>query len=999
MSKGAKKLTQLSDLSPEQQKVVETWGKGMAVMAGAGAGKTTTLVVKCGELLKRKPDAKFAAVSFTEKSASDLRGKLSQRLTADASLYEGRSPASPELKDSKNKSDPLSSHWVMTIHGLCGAILREYPREAGFDGEETMLSEGEAQRLWERAIEQLWDDQVPEEIEAALEITLNRESRHTLQDLLKRARDLSPMGLLESLKKREDEDSQALAMVCEFVLDRYDRLKRRRGVLDFNDLERGADRALEHQAVREAFQKRFDLVLVDEFQDTNAVQARIILRFVKPDFSNLCVVGDPKQSIYRFRDADVSIFEDFCRQMAVNLSLTWNFRSRPGIIDFANDVCQRAFDAQEDPPMKYEALIPKRPSSEEFAPVTRLDVKAPGDLATWIVGEMKRGVPLEDMALLLRKIRGNERWLKALTSAGIPIAVGSGGLFWEDPRVRELVSFLKWWNDPDNTLSGAVFLRSPWVSVPDPLLDRWFEQDPTAVRFFFGEEHLQGSTTSSEIARALLPLRGKVVRPAELLMTLLVSESIEDEIGAPLLGLWHRVEDLSSTGLGFGEVVSEISEAMEEKRREREVSPPRNQGQIPVLTFHGAKGLEFKHVILVDLGAKNKNPSSPLLYWDRKDGAFLAAKDSMGDRVKKDPLEAPWKEREIRKELAENRRVFYVAITRAQERLILVCPELLDRKGEPVEFNAEEVYSQDFWRGWIECAGLRPVLLEPGRPGARLEHRAESTTRSKEPLNENLFPLKRPRHSVTEWNLLSRCPRAYEWTYIRPRLTTEAIALKGAQLNPLPSVVAIGDASEWNEEGDLSQRELGTRVHACLEVGNYEGLRDLEMEAGEDRFQADRVIEWAENSPYMNPTVGRFEKNWAELAFEIPIAGEILVGSMDRVVKHDQNSLSVVDFKVTRHDKSSEDLTEAYETQMRLYRWALTQVSGASKVDTVLVNFSGEGVREVRVAEKARSQETAFVEELAHHASSIIAGKEGKPEPGKLCGVCQFREICPEGRG
>ena len=981
----SKKMTQLSDLSPEQQKVVETWGQGMAVMAGAGAGKTTTLVVKCGELLKRKPDAKFAAVSFTEKSASDLREKLLQRLTAEGtatSLEAG--------------GDALSGHWVMTIHGLCGAILREYPREAGFDGEETMLSEGEAQRLWERAIEQLWDDQVPEEIETALERVLNRESRHTLQELLRRARDLSPMGLLESLKKRDDPDSQALATVSEFVLDRYDRLKRRRGVLDFNDLERGADRALESPVVRAAFQKRFDLVLVDEFQDTNQLQANIILRFVKPDYSNLCVVGDPKQSIYRFRDADVTIFEEFCTEMPVSLSLTWNFRSRPGIIEFANDVCQRAFEASETLPMKYEALTPKRPASPDISPVTRLDVKSPNDLANWMIGEVKKGIPLEDMALLLRKIRGNERWLKALTSAGIPIAVGSGGLFWEDPRVRELVSFLKWWSDPDNTLSGAVFFRSPWVGVPDQELDRWFEQDPTGVKFFFAEEHLKVSA----IARALLPLRGKVVRPAELLMTLLVSEEIEDEIGSPLLGLWHRVEELSSSGLGMDEVVSEISTAMEEGRREREVAPPRNQGQLPVLTFHGAKGLEFKHVILVDLGAKSRNRPAPLLYWDGDEGAFLGAKDSMGDRPKKDPIEDEWKARERAKELAENKRVFYVAITRAQERLILVCPELLNKQGEHVEFNAEEVYAEDYWRGWIECAGYKPELLDTVHGNRRLETQGLDREHSHAPLESELFPLKRPRHSVTEWNMLSRCPRSYEWTYVRPRLTAEAIAQKGASLSPEPSTVAIGDVSEWNSEGELSQRELGTRVHACLETGDYDGLRDLEVEAGEDRFQADRVIQWAEKSPYMNPDLKQFEKTWAELAFEIPIAGEVLVGSMDRVVKHENNSLSIVDFKVTRHEKNADELIDAYATQMHLYRWALAQISGAPKVDTVLVNFSDQGVREVQVfpSSDQAGADTSLAHYLAKEAAKIISGQEGKPHPGTLCKVCQFRTICPEAK-
>jgi DNA helicase-2/ATP-dependent DNA helicase PcrA len=319
MSSSQKKMATFEDLSPEQQRVVSEWGKGLAVMAGAGSGKTTTLVIKCAELLKKNPEAQFAAVSFTEKSASDLRAKLTQRLSV-----EGKSA---------NESEVLKGHCVTTIHGLCASVLREFPREAGFDGEESMLSEGESQRFWERAIEQLWADQTPLEVEQALEKLLNRESRSTLTDLLRRTRDLYAVGVLDSLRDNGDEASVALAVLSEFVVERYDRLKRRRGALDFNDLERGADRALEHAHVRAAFQKRFQLVLVDEFQDTNPLQAKIILRFVKPDFSNLCVVGDPKQSIYRFRDADVSVFEEFCAKLPIKISLTWNFRSRPGILN------------------------------------------------------------------------------------------------------------------------------------------------------------------------------------------------------------------------------------------------------------------------------------------------------------------------------------------------------------------------------------------------------------------------------------------------------------------------------------------------------------------------------------------------------------------------------------------------------------------------------------------------------------------------------------------
>jgi ATP-dependent helicase/nuclease subunit A len=933
--------------SIEQRKVIETWSQGMAVMAGAGSGKTTTLVAKCAELLKTNSEARFAAVSFTEKSASDLRAKLS-------------------------KITDLTGHWVMTIHGLCGTILREYPREAGYDGEESMLSEGESLLLWERAIEQVWSDDALPEIQEALERMLARENRDSLWALLRRTRDLNSAGILNSLSSVSDVDSKALSVLSSFVLDRYDRLKRRRGALDFNDLEHGADRALEHEFVRQAYRKKFDLVMVDEFQDTNPVQARIILRFVRPDRSNLCVVGDPKQSIYRFRDADVSVFEEFCSSLPVQVSLSKNFRSRPGILNFTNQVCGVAFESSS---MRYEPLIPSREANPEFDPVVQLAVRTPEALARWIHSETQKGVDLQDMALLLRKIRGNEKWLKALTSAGIPIAVGSGGFFWEDPRTREMVAFLKWWENPANTLSGAVFLRAPWVGVPDEELDRWNKKDPTWAEPFFESPH--------PLARALAPLREKVVRPGELLLSLLIDDKTEDELGATLLGLWHRVEELSSRGLDYNAVIAELGQATLERRREREVPPPRNRGQLSVLTMHGSKGLEFPHVILVDLGKKNRAPNSPTLFWDRVRGAFLVKKDSEGEREEDEVFEE-WKSVERSKDLAETKRIFYVAATRAMERLVLVCPELPEKDAK---FDAGKVYTEDFWRGWIEASGALSTV--PRIPESSDEKAPLSRIPSSKDFDEVLrdrsfrheptaFSVTRPRHSVTEWNLLSRCPRAYEWTYIRPHL--------GAPSEPAAKF------SQSPAAGDITHRELGTEVHACLETGDFERLERLEERAGVERFQAARVRKWAESSPYMKAGI-------AELDFEIPVEGEVLVGSMDRVVET-EHGLVVLDFKVTQQGKSPEALLEAYGTQMELYRWALARLQAGSYVQAsqdvqtiggVLVNFSPTDVVEVEVPFSKKLD----VEAIARHASRIVTSHEKAiPKPGPLCKFCQFRSEC-----
>ncbi len=949
--------------TPEQEEIIQHRKSGMDIMAGAGSGKTTTVVAKCVRLLEIKHQARFVAVSFTERSASDLKVKLAQVLA-------------------------LSPHWIMTIHGLCAAIIREFPKEAGFDGEETILTEAETQLFWERALESLWMDDLPDDVRVSVESLLSRESRGSLTDLLKRVRELSSLGVFRFLKSSEHPDTQSLEIAARFVLEKYNRMKRRQGYLDFSDLELGADRALAVATVRDTYHSRFDLVLVDEFQDTNPLQAQLIRQLAKPDASNLCVVGDPKQSIYRFRDADVSVFEDFCMQLPHRKSLTWNFRSVSGIIDFTNQVCEPNFAASQ---MKFEALISKRESNTQQSSVLRLNIESPSDLCQWLLQEVQRGVHLGEFALLLRKIRGNEKWLKAFSSAGIPIAVGGGGLFWEDPRVRELVAFLRWWDHPANALSGGVFLRAPWVGISDALLDQWVQVDSTWREPFFGSNH--------PLAQKLKSCSHQILRPGELLLSLLIDEEIENELGAPLMGLWHRVEELSSRGLDFHSVVLDLSSAIRENRREREVPAPRSHGQLPVLTLHGAKGLEFNQVILVDFSGPSRTPDAPLLFWDRIQGVYLAGRDPSGDRNRTDRVEKIWRESEKEKNLAESKRLFYVALTRARDRLILVCPS------SDSEEAVDAPYLRDDWKAWIQ-SGTRIETSQIGNSTLGLPESTGSDSvatlvpcsRSQKVPIQSLR--KRPRHSVTEWNLLSRCPRAYEWTTIRP---------KAFDLFVHP----VGDPEVTIEEAarvagdELSKRdgfqELGNRVHSCLASGDFEGLKVLETESHLPAFSAAPLIRWATGSPWMlpaNPEIGR--DVWSELPFEVPIGKEVLVGSMDRLVAErqgDRTDYVIIDFKVTEKFKSVEALLESYQTQIHLYALALQRLNPEihiGEIDARLVNITAGGVQVVSVP-LGESLNYQRLHLLAESANQILNGTLGLPLTGPLCRFCEFRPHCPEG--
>ncbi|MBS1964143.1 MAG: UvrD-helicase domain-containing protein [Bdellovibrionales bacterium] len=962
------------DLTAEQREVVESWGQGIAVLAGAGSGKTFTLVRKVRELLIRNPEARFAAVSFTEKSASDLRAKLT-RLTLE---LQGR---------------PLQSHVVTTIHGFCSAIIREYPREAGFDGDEIMLSETEGASLWAQALDGLFFEELPPDVDEAFARLSERETRNELYALLARVRDLQANGVLVRM-----ENAPELRLLAEYALERYDRLKRRRGALDFNDLELGAARALEHDPVAADYRKRFDLVMVDEFQDTNPVQARILTRLARPGLANLCVVGDPKQSIYRFRDADVSVFEEFCSHMPVQVALTRNFRSVPGILEFSNAVCAPAFATSG---MDYRALTPGLVDDPDTAPVESAEVRSPEELARLIQNEVARGVPLADMALLLRTIRGkNEKWLKALTAAGVPLAIESGGLLWNDPRARELACLLRWWANPANEIMGVAFLRAPWIGIPETEIEEWRRTDPGMLHAFLRSNH--------PAARLLRPLKlhpGRV-RPGEVLLSLLELPLVEEDLGVAVLALWHRAEELTEEGLDFPRVAERIFAACDEDRRERAVPPPRNAGQLRVMTVHGSKGLEFPHVILLDFPEKTKRASrTPLFFWDRERGAYLAGKDENGDRLKKDAVESEWKKLEVEKELAESKRVLYVALTRAKKRLLLVLPTTDDeKKREEIAKHREKIAdftTVDFWRGWIE-----PALKDRPRRSAPVRAPeigpAPSEPRPDPRGGPPAFLPRRPRHSVSEWNLLSRCERAYEWSVIRPIAPTEEEEWR--------EFVAYEAAREErpSKRPKIAQNEIGTRVHRALELEEPGGLVELEKLLGESVFRAGPVISWMNESPWMRGTDGRVA--WKELAFEIPIprsgdaqaaapasAGNTatLIGALDRLVRDPDGSFTILDFKVTARKKSEAELLETYRTQLNLYAWALEGLVPESRgrIRALLIHIAGGQVTEIEVPLEANR-----LAEFRARAETILRGKPGEPHPHSLCEVCDHLERCAEGK-
>jgi len=831
-------------------------------------------------------------------------------------------------------------------------ITQEFSQAAQLDGRTEVLSELEAESYFQEIVHYLWLGSLPKKLETAIQMLLRRESFSSLSTLLKKVLKLESVGILEALKGSQDESTRLLYQVADDVLKRYQLKKQRQGVLDFDDLEKGALRALMTPEVQTYFHRRFDLILVDEFQDTNLIQAKIIELLARPKGSNLCVVGDPKQSIYRFRDADVSVFEEFCKKLPLQFFLTKNYRSQPQILQWTNQICAPAF---ADSQMPYEPLIPTKLQQEKSS-LLLLEVHHPEELAIWLKNELRQGTPLENYVLLLRKIRGNEHWIKALRAHHIPLAIGSGGLFWNDPRIREMVAFLEWWMDPQFTLSGAIFFRAPWMKISDQQLDQWVQEDSTFLMPFLNSSH--------PVAFRLKMLKN--ASPAEVLLSLLASDEIEKEIAAPLLGLWHRLEEYASKGFDFYRTVLEVSKACQASQREPEIPPPLKNQVFHVLTLHSAKGLEFSRVILVDFPIKPRSSEFPLLYWDRNRGVFLASRSEDGKKDQRSALELEWRNLEQQKNLAESKRLFYVALTRAKDQLIFVQIKSQEGKNSP-----QQVFLQDHWRAWINQAQLDPVEVSSDIQ-LHEEKILKPSIFTDLKKNVNSPPLKKIRYSAVELSLLTQCARAYQWTY--------------------------GFSSQATL-GEKRGQELGKKVHLFLE-GKVLDTDAFWQELQQEGYPIAAWKEWISQCVWMHPQENSEEKHtWVEFGFELAIQDEILIGRIDRLIGENlltQPVFTLLDFKLTRQPQLETQLQAAYQMQMEIYARAVQSLEPRlSKIQAYWINFHQQGVSVIPV-QLGKLEIEKWLQKAVH----LTQGKEREePQVGEMCQHCLFQSSCREGRG
>ena len=671
------------------------------------------------------------------------------------------------------------------------------------------------------------------------------------------------------------------------ALERFDTLYRERkqaaGALDFSDLEEYAVRLLEaNPGVRRRLQGQFDQVLMDEFQDTNGQQARLLDLVRAP--GRFYAVGDINQSIYGFRHAEPRVFQEYRDAVESGgqrlVELADNFRSRTEILD-AVAIATGSLPGIEPRPLAARKEFASKSGpfvevlgakAEDIASAQRLE-------ARWVAHRILELGPEFDfrgIAVLVRNSEVMADFAEAFDAAGIPCVVSRGKGFYENREIADLVHLLRVIANPCDEISMAAVLRSPFVNLPDEELLRL----KLSGGFETGLPNAQWRAARHDISFDRLLLRAideMDYRPASGARG---QANIEKFLA--------QARDASGR-MTLEEFVDDLDLLRKSNPREPDAPPEDSANAVQLMTVHAAKGLEFPVVFVSalhkgtsqDIGGISFSPAIGL-------GARWRHPFAGGD--KDDLFQAAIRAEHKQKERDESNRLLYVAMTRAEERLVLsfACGE-----GKPENWAGivSEALAGAYPVGWVTRTP-ETVRIETGREGAEAQI-VPAPAVDLEGYDSNV--------NVTALAQFARCPRCY---YLTRYVGQEPMR-------------ALDRVEEGGSGRPDDAAEFGRQVHAVL----------AGMAVPDPDPAALRMADCFRSSP-LGRRASRAVRAEREFDFLIAIEDVVVRGQIDLWFE-DNGELVLVDYK-TDHVSAAESPKRAqeYAVQLRLYALALERVVG-----------------------------------------------------------------------
>jgi len=976
-------------LNDAQRRAI-THGEGpLLVIAGAGTGKTRVITERIRHLLQSDETLSgenILGLTFTKKAAGEMKARV-VKATGERGKAVTLATFHSFCETLLNQTDPERvmldkfDHWILLRRNLGLLKLDRYRRLA--DPGQFL---NDFVEFFSRCQDELvtWEDYQRYADTLASELQAERP-----------ALDADTLAEREETVAREQEIARAYRASEELLRD-----KKR---VSFGSLITGAVALLERDAaLRESLQQRYRYILVDEFQDTNIAQLRLLELLAGPS-RNIVAVGDNDQAIYRFRGASFASFQLFLERFTdwktgedsrnLRVSLTENYRSTPNILRVATQViAQNAVSA--DFPKKL--LNANRPEGEKIRIVELANEE---EEAQWVADELQRihgaGRRWRDFAVLYRQHAHRNELVKELSRRKIPFVIARLSIL-EHPLVRDVLAYLRLLAQPYDDIACARVLSAPaWHLQPEDLVrlaERAAKKRGTALY-----DVLQAPQSE-------LPFDASHSALGDLLEFLAEQrKTLKQRTARDILGdLMEWLEIPQRAGEQDSDYVTRLSEFVKEWEAKSETrglaefleyldyfeqaggtvsleeDPPGDAVQL--MTVHAAKGLEFPQVFVLRVNNK-KFPATerPRVF------EFPARLMKEGQPAEQFHIQ-------------EERRLFYVALTRAQERLTLTT--LTDKEGKVSTFIEDIVMDPAVKRR--DVREMMPKLPPASEPAAA---KGPSTANPSQ-----LFPA-----SPTPPKIFCRIS---EWAESFHPRSPEPLTLSPSAVNgyrTCPQRYLFGYL--WSlKEGPKATLSFGSIMHSTikrfvseLRRGNklpFEELQRLfEMEwrsAGfEDEYQeAEYKKDGIEQLRTFHaailaapPRVLEQEKG-----FELPLENSVtIIGRMDQVnsLARDDGSavkktkdVEIVDYKT---GKPKKDADAKKDLQLSLYALAAKEIFEWNPVRLVFHYLQNNQIQVSTRDSKQLDEAQKIVQETA---ADIRAG-EFPPNPGFICRSCAYKPICP----
>jgi DNA helicase II / ATP-dependent DNA helicase PcrA len=989
------------------------------IIAGAGSGKTTVMAERIAYLAQTIEPQLILGLTFSNKAAAHLRSAVSRRLGPDSDVA------------------------ISTYHGFGSALVARHARALGFANQDHHSRKPPRLIDFAQSLQLLLDIFDSAEfvqrktgnplfiLREALALS-SRLSDHLVEPSAvthdSRAINQDPQTL-EDLQKAARSRSELIPLI-----EQYRIRKRELGLIDHDDQIRLAVEAVRNiPGVADDLRQTYHAVLLDEYQDTNFAQRRLLqIVFGGTGARAITAVGDDMQSIYAFRGAHVSNLHHFldhfqgadqphdparAAQGVAPMALSLSFRNDRKVLDLANRMQQQVPNAQP------KVLTPRGDAADGDLHVL-LASDSWGEaraIAHHIARLQNEGTPLREIAILCRKRRLIPPLVDALDEQHIAVeVVGIGGLL-ARPEIVELCCWLDTIAHPEERTSAVSVVRllrgeryrigvhdlgvlgrvggmEAGLSTLDHLRDLSAEAHVRMGRFVAERTDLRIAATQLGLVELIEHVLAKTGlwgavdgdRPMENLARFLhVAERFR-----PLQGRRSLHEFLSWLAV-MNEAEEDLSEAVGD-----------TQDAVQIMTIHQAKGLEFDHVIIPGLsGSKSSRVfpdtsraefpptfGSSLPWWLREDNEGV---DHPPQSIKE--LSALRRTNTARQE-TEEWRLFYVATTRARHSVLFTAAHwYFDTQTPqgPSDFYRWLIKQEDLV---VSLGSSEPATSSPGI--ADRERRAEQARlrRDEEPRGGAVVTRRSRKRSVNADQLGMVLPAA------APEPTRLA-TLVSLPVSALVSLTRCARQFHWTHVRPMPRRAspaaiLGTQIHSWIEqLGNgQESLFAQVMgETSEDRVTSERPLSDRLQgsflaSPYATTMPVRVEQSIVLLADNLTIRGRV-----DAAYLEPDGVLHVVDFKTGRPLDADDP---ARSVQLDLYGLAALTLWGADedhlRTSAAYLRHDGSGVE--NEAETWSSARTVRANALLESSARRIHAGDRQPHVGGWCGRCPYLDLCPEGR-